>query len=167
MNRDGLHNLLRKRSSEIAERLIRNLSPSVQFRGVERRPVRKGSSESISASLVHERDPSEREEDGEARRGVEVVDDALVALRRALAVDQIAKVHPEVEPLGEVELHADAARVADALAGSVDGAGAERHVKVEASDRAAEPAHLAVRERPDQVPMKSCTSLDGSRVIAI
>src|SRR5687767_7909906 len=96
----------------------------------------------------------EREEHAEPAHDAHVVDHLVnPELHALLRADVISDIETKREPLEQVELEAEAAGTGEPLrAGLVGRAGAEREVKVEAADAAAEPAHLAVSQRPHQVP---------------
>src|SRR6185369_10163202 len=72
-----------------------------------------------------------------------------------LGMDDVARLEPHREPFGEIEFETEAARAGDAQVAGLDRrAAAEHDVEVEAPDRAAHPAHLAVGERPHEIAEK-------------
>src|SRR6186713_428709 len=98
----------------------------------------------------------ERNEQAQAAEHDDVVHDLVHAeLHTLLRVDDVFRVETQREPLVEVEFHAEAGGTRESdVAGFDGGPASERYLEVVATDGAAEPAHLAVGERPHQMPEK-------------
>ncbi len=94
-----------------------------------------------------------RDQHAQARSGGEVVHDLLDAeVDALLLMNGVAHVPAQGQPLGDVKLHADAARAGEAdVSGLNRRAAAQRQVKIEATDTAPQPAHLAVSNGPNEV----------------